>query len=262
MQLLKAIFSRRWIVATLVVLLGMALMLRLSVWQFDRLEERRVANAALTAVLNSSPLTLTEPLPTDVAEWKDRQVAAEGEFDHEHQVTLLVQSWQGRAGVHLITPFVLDGLDTASQKPLRAVLVDRGWAPQTDVDNGNLAIYDETGPVRLTGVVALSQPLSRYGNPELEAEGPQTAVYRIDVSRLQEQMPYQLLPFYVIQAPPPAGNTAPPLRELPEVDLSEGPHLSYALQWILFTFILGGGYLIFVRRSLQKQTAVPQSANE
>ncbi len=248
MQLLKTLFSRKWIVPTLVVVGGMALMLRLSMWQFDRLEERRAANTMLTAVLASDPLTLTELLPAEAGEWKDRHVLAEGEFDHDHQVTLLVQNWQGRAGVHLITPFLVAGTDTA-------VLVDRGWVPQSDVDNGNLAIYDETRPTRLTGVVALSQPLSRYGNPELEAEGPQTAVYRIDVSRLQEQMPYSLLPFYVIQAPPLEGNTTPPLRELPEVDLSEGPHLSYALQWILFTLILGGGYLIFVRRSLQGRSA-------
>lgn len=249
MQLLKAVFSRRWMAATLVVLLGMALMVRLSIWQFDRLAERRAANAVLAATLASEFMVLTgEPISGDVTQLKDRQVVAEGEFDHQNQVTLLVQSWQGRAGVHLITPLVLAGTDT---EPLRAVLVDRGWVPQTEVDNGNLATYDETGPLRLTGVVALSQPLSRYGNPELEATGRQTAVYRIDVPRLQEQMPYDLLPFYVIQAPPPEGNTALPFRELPPVDLSEGPHLSYALQWLLFTLILGGGYLIFVQRSLK-----------
>lgn len=258
MRLFQAIFSRQWIVPTLLVLGGMVLMLRLSVWQFDRLAERREANAALTAVLASAPLTLTEPLPADVTEWKDRHVLTEGEFDLANQVVLLVQSWQGRAGVHLLTPFLIAGTDTANPKPLRAVLVDRGWVPQVDVDAGNLASYDETGPTRLTGVVALSQPLSRYGDASAEAEGPQTAVYRVDVPRLQAQMPYELLPFYVVQAPPPEGNTAPPLRELPEVDLSEGPHLSYALQWILFTLILGGGYLLFVWRSLPKQTAGPQ----
>ncbi|HRQ41811.1 MAG TPA: SURF1 family protein [Chloroflexota bacterium] len=253
MQLLKAIFSRRWIAATLVVLLGMALMVRLSIWQFDRLAERRAANAALAATLASESMVLTgEPITEELAQLKDRRVVAEGEFDTANQVTLLVQSWQGRAGVHLVTPFVITGTNTANPKPLRAVLVDRGWIPQSDVDNGNLSIYDETGPVRLTGVVALSQPLSRYGNPELEATGRQTAVYRIDVPRLQEQMPYDLLPFYIVQAPPPEGNTTPPLRELPEVDLSDGPHLSYALQWLLFTLILGGGYLIFVGRSLKR----------
>lgn len=263
MQLLKAIFSRKWIGPTVVVLLGMALMVRLSIWQFDRLAERRAANAVLMATLASESIVLTgEPITDDVAQLKDRQVVAEGEFDLENQVVLLVQSWQGRAGVHLIAPLVIAGTDTANPKPLRAILVDRGWIPQTDVDNGNLAIYDETGPVRLTGVVALSQPLSRYGNPELEAAGRQTAVYRIDVPRLQEQMPYDLLPFYIIQAPPPAGNTIPPLRELPEVDLSEGSHLSYALQWLLFTCILGGGYLIFVYRSLPEATAVHQDGHD
>ncbi|NJN53903.1 MAG: SURF1 family protein [Anaerolineae bacterium] len=251
MSVLKAMFSRKWIVPTLVVLGGMALMLRLSVWQFDRLEERRAANAVLTAVLASEPLTLTsDVMVEDVTQLKDRQVTAVGQFDLQNQVVLLVQSWQGRAGVHLITPFLIAGSDTA-------VLVDRGWVPQADVDNDNVAIYDEAGVTTLTGVVALSQKLSRYGDASAEAEGVQTAVYRVDVPRLQTQLPYDLLPFYIIQSPPPEGNSTPPLRQLPEVDLSEGPHLSYALQWILFTLVLGVGYLILVYRSLNQGTAVP-----
>ena len=32
------------------------------------------------------------------------------------------------------------------------------------------------------------------------------------------------------------------------VDLSEGPHLGYAIQWFLFATVLGVGYYFFVRR--------------
>ena len=73
---------------------------------------------------------------------------------------------------------------------------------------------------------------------------------------LRAQMPYELLPFYILQAP--TGNEAPPFRQKPEIDLSEGPHLSYAIQWFLFTLILGGGYLFLVRKKIQeeKTTAV------
>lgn len=110
MHLLKAIFSRRWIVATMLVIVGMAVMMRLGVWQLDRLAQRRAANAVLTAVLASEPLTLADmSLPTDPSGLKDRQVMANGAFDLERQVVLLVQNWNGRAGVHLITPFLIAG---------------------------------------------------------------------------------------------------------------------------------------------------------
>jgi surfeit locus 1 family protein len=252
MQLIKAIFSRKWMVVTGVVILGMAVMVRLGIWQLDRLEQRRAANAALLAVLASEPLQLNDwPLPEDLESLKDGEVVATGEFDLERQVVLVVQNWNGRAGVHLITPFLLDD-ETA-------VLVDRGWVPQADYDNGKLGQYDESGLVQLEGYVALSRPLPRNAQPE----GPQREIYRVNVASLQEQLPYELLPFYVLQAP--EGNTTPPFRAEPEIDLSEGPHLSYAIQWFLFTAILGGGYLIFVHKSLQSTAdgkAIPAAADE
>lgn len=228
----------------MLVIVGMVVMVRLGIWQLDRLAQRRAANAVLTAVLASEPLSLADILlPADLSGLKDRQVAADGEFDLERQVALLVQNWNGRAGVHLITPFLVAGEETA-------VLVDRGWIPQADYDNGQLAQYDETGLVQLKGVVALSQPLSRYGDAAAQPEGPQAQVYRVDVSMLQKQMPYDLLPFYVLQAP--EGKVTPPLRAEPQIDLSEGPHLSYAIQWFLFTLILGTGYLLYVYKGLEK----------
>ena len=50
------------------------------------------------------------------------------------------------------------------------------------------------------------------------------------------------------EAPPPDGNVALPYREEPRFDLSEGPHLSYAIQWFLFSLMLGAGYFYYVHR--------------
>ena len=247
--IIKTMFSRRWIAATIIVIVGMALMIRLSIWQFDRLEERRAQNAALLAVLESEALPLTEQLfVEDAAELKDREVVGQGAFDFEEQVILLVQNWSGNPGVHLLTPFVLGGTDTA-------VIVDRGWVPQSDVEAADLAKYDEAAVTQLEGFVALSQPPPRYGNADALPEGPQSEVYRVDVEMLQAQMPYDLLPFYVLQAP--TDNAAPPLRLEPEIDLSEGPHLSYAIQWLFFTIILGVGYFVLVNKRLQESQATP-----
>ena len=42
-----------------------------------------------------------------------------------------------------------------------------------------------------------------------------------------------------------------------EIDLSEGPHLSYAMQWFIFSLGLGIGYVVFVRRSLLNSAPEP-----
>jgi hypothetical protein len=44
-----------------------------------------------------------------------------------------------------------------------------------------------------------------------------------------------------------------PYRALPELDLTEGPHLGYAVQWFIFASLLGVGYPIYVRREEFRQ---------
>lgn len=242
---LKILFSRRWWWATLLVLLGMGAMIRLGIWQLDRLEQRRAQNAELAAALEADPLPLHHNLPSaSPEELKDRKVLVRGEYDFAEQLILKVQNWGGRAGVHLITPLRIAGRDTA-------VLVDRGWIP--DAERENLAQFDQPGTVTVEGYLALSQTLRR--GAAVTPTGPQQEWYRVDVAAIEEQMPYDLLPFYVIEAPPPGGNTAPPFRAAPEFDLSEGPHLSYAIQWFLFTLILGGVYIFLVRKNEREELA-------
>ena len=45
MRVLRAMFSRKWILTTLFVLAGTALCVRLGIWQLDRLHQRRADNA-------------------------------------------------------------------------------------------------------------------------------------------------------------------------------------------------------------------------
>lgn len=242
---LKILFSRRWWWATLLVLLGMGVMIRLGIWQLDRLEQRRAQNAELIAALEADPLQLHQTFPSaPPEELEDRMVLIQGEYDFAEQLILKVQNWRGRAGVHLITPLRIAGRDTA-------VLVDRGWIP--DAERESLAQFDQPGAVTVEGHVALSQTLSR--GAAVTPTGPQQEWYRVDVAAIEEQMPYDLLPFYVIQAPPPEGNTDLPFRAAPEFDLSEGPHLSYAIQWFLFTLILGGVYIFLVRKNEREESA-------
>ena len=241
MSLLKALFSRKWIIPTIVVLLGMALLAWLGFWQLDRLEQRRAANAVLEAVLASPPISLTgEPLPETPEALRNREVTVTGVYDLDNQILLKLQNWQSRTGVHLITPLLIEGSDTA-------VLIDRGWIPQEAVEAGDVALFDETGTVTVEGYIALSQTLSQ----STPTDTFQPEIYRVDVAAVEAWLPYELYPFYVIQSPD--GNEELPFRAEREIDLSEGPHMGYALQWFAFTLMLGGGYLAYVQRSLKKK---------
>jgi surfeit locus 1 family protein len=233
----RALVSRQWLLPTLAVIAGMILLARLGFWQLDRLDQRREKNAALVAALESEPVDLnTAVLPDDLIPLKDRDVVAQGEFDFSHQGIVKLQTFQGQPGVNLVAPLVLDGGDTA-------VLVDRGWVPE---DN-NYAAYDESGPVIINGYIALTQTLNRGGTLTDEL-----AWYRVDIAAIQTQMPYKLLPIFIKQAPG-ENNDQPPLRSEREVDLSEGPHMGYAVQWFLFSTILGVMYIALVNKDLAKK---------
>ena len=46
---LMRLFSRRWIFATILVLIAMGVMVRLGIWQLNRLEQRRAFNERVLA---------------------------------------------------------------------------------------------------------------------------------------------------------------------------------------------------------------------
>lgn len=236
----QALFSRKWWWVTLLVLALMAVLARLGFWQLDRLAERRANNATVAATLAASPLDLFADTFADELEGiKDRQVTATGTYDFENQLVLKVQNWDGRAGVHLITPLLAEDGETA-------VLVDRGWIPEADNNAIDRAKYDVGGVVTVAGYAALSQDLS--GRESNVPEEPQADWYRVDIAAIQPQMPFRLLPIYVLEAP--GEEQVLPFRREQEIDLSEGSHLGYALQWFTFSVGLGIAYVIYVRKSV------------
>lgn len=235
----RLLFNRRWWWVTLLVIIAIAVMIRLSIWQVDRLQERRAANAVLREQLSANPLSLNEVNPdaVDLTAMPDRRVTATGEFDFSEQILLKVQNYRGSAGAHLVAPLVLEGQETA-------VLVDRGWIPEAQSQPDAWSQFDEQGTVRLEGVIRLTET-ARGVEPPAQ---PQQEWFRINVEAIERQLPYELLPVYVLQSPPRGDNESLPYREEPQIDLSEGPHLSYAIQWAAFSLMLAVGYVYFVYR--------------
>jgi surfeit locus 1 family protein len=237
-QLPRTLFSRRWWWTTLIVILGVIVMARLGIWQLDRLQQRKDRNATYLEQISVAPLELTaENIVAAPILLNDRLAVAQGSYDFSEQIVLVQQNWQGRPGAHLVTPLVLADGQTA-------VMVNRGWIPSTDISL-DLSEFDEPDNLPVEGSIQLSQELS--GGRETIVNGPQRDWYRIDIEAIQEQMPYDLFPFYLLATPPEGYQEQLPYRIAPDIDLSDGPHLGYAIQWFLFASILGIGYVLFVR---------------
>jgi surfeit locus 1 family protein len=242
---LRAILSRRWWKATLLVILAMGVMVRLGIWQLDRLAQRRAFNARVLAQINRSPLTLKgSNMNQDLVNMEYREIIVEGIYDFSQQVVLRNQAWNNQIGVHLITPLHISGSD-------QSILVDRGWIPYEDFISGNWSNYDEPGQVKVKGVIRRSQEKADFGwraDPTLApGEDRLTAWNLVNVVRIGDQISVPVLPVYIQQSPDPSW-TSLPYRGQPDIELTEGPHLGYAIQWFCFAAILGIGYPIFIRR--------------
>ena len=233
---------RPWRAALLAVLVvaGTATMVGLGIWQLARLKERQASNAEIRDRLAQTALTLSGATG-DLPEYQP--VMAEGTYDFSQEVVLRNRAHDEQPGVHVLTPLRLTGGG--------AVLVDRGWIPYLQAGTADRAQYQSpAGPVTITGVVRRSQSRSAIflpADPTPSPGGPRLdAWFWPDVAQIQAQTPYPLLPFYVELAP------APDTQILPiagyELDLSDGPHLSYAIQWFSFSLILLVGSIVLWRR--------------
>lgn len=252
---LNRLISHRWWKTSLLVIAAVIVMIRLGLWQLDRLDQRRAFNARVEEQLAQSALEISEEnLRADLYNMEYREAIVLGEYDHDRQVVLRNQDWQGRLGVHLLTPLIIQGSD-------QAIMVNRGWIPYEDFEAGKLSQFDENGLVEVNGVIRRSQTKPRIGGraDQIPAEGepPLQAWNWINVGGIAGQLPYELLPVYLQGSPEPSRDQMPYRTQL-ELDLNEGSHLGYAFQWFTFALILAIGYPIYVSRE-EKRLSTPTS---
>lgn len=246
MFLLK-MFSHRWWPATLLVIAATIVLVRLGIWQLDRLEQRQAFNARVESARSQPVLDLNEEQLKDFAQMEWRAAQFTGEYDFANQVAIRNQYYAGQYGYHLMTPLLANGT---------AVLVDRGWIPA----DGNSASedwreYDVPGEVKVAGQIRLGQGKPALGGIEdvLPADGSKLEVWNnADIEKIASQLPYPILTVY-IQERHDAADAEPPIPFQPELELTEGPHFGYALQWFTFASILFIGYPFFIWKQEAKK---------
>ncbi len=253
--ILKTSISRRWLPATILILSVMLIFGRLGLWQLDRLEQRRTLNATIIErptlpALSLNDLAPETPINDDITNYYYRQALATGHFDFERQLLLTLKKWRGPdnaafindVGAYLVTPLRLDNHH-------QAILIVRGWIPEAATAPHNLSTFQDIPQSKIQGIILRSQTLPAFGQGKVNTlDAPRLVWTHLNISAIQNQLPYPLLPFYILQTAPKS-NTLP-YRITPEYDLSEGSHLSYSLQWFSFALILGAVYGSYIYRAV------------
>ncbi len=241
-MLLKKMFSLKWLLATLLVFLGTAFCIRLGIWQLDRLDQRRAFNTQVESMRAADPLDLNTGLPENISTMEWRAVTVTGEYDFENQIALRNQYYGDQYGYHLVTPLFFNGT---------AVLVDRGFIPADGSSApADWRKYDEDGVVNVTGQIRLGQVKPAFGGvaDALPESGEMLFVWNnFNLEQIAAQLEFPILNVY-IQPNVEINDTIPPIPYQPVVEITEGSHFGYALQWFTFATILFVGYPFYLRK--------------
>jgi surfeit locus 1 family protein len=244
-------FARRpkWILSHVLILILVVVMINLGFWQLRRLDERRTYNASVRAN-DSLPVSPIDALlhPNDPSsrgnELTFRRVTMSGQYDLGNEVIIRARSLNERPGVWVATPLRLADGD--------AVLVVRGFLPtQGTPDAVPTDAEPPTGQVTVEGLAQATQTRGTFG--PTDPDGRLSTMARVDLARLQKQVPYTLYPVYVQLTSSQPAQPGPEPEMLPEPVLDDGPHLSYAIQWFIFSTIAIVGYPLILRRSARNR---------
>lgn len=234
----------RWVAGTVIVVALVILFVNLGLWQLRRLDERRAQNEAVRArskeftELDASAWRVSGG---EIAGFEHRRVRLRGTFDTSREVLVRFQTREAQPGYDVVTPLRTEhGI----------ALVDRGWVPER---LGDAWPAEEAGAplgeVEVIGLLAAPDDTS----PRMEAnEGEPVVVSGVRPDELADQLDLsEVLPLYVQAVS--SGEDRFPIAD-GEPDLSEGPHLNYAIQWFIFATVVGAGWVVLLLR-----TARPRS---
>jgi surfeit locus 1 family protein len=246
--------SPRWLAGHALVLVAVITFANLGFWQLGRLAERRDHNELVTSQLDRGEVDIASLRDVEPQQLVYLPVSVTGVYDVEAEVLLSTRSHDGRPGHHVLTPLRTDAGPT--------VLVDRGWVPL----DWNLPPVAQAAPpdgqVRVRGLLHPSSTARRSGAFD-GSSGPFQFVSDVDIPVLSEATGTPLFPLYLVaQDQQPAQPDGMPVVAEPPV-LTEGSHLTYAVQWFLFAAVVAIGYPILLwHTARQGRRTIPASRSD
>lgn len=228
----------RWTAYTALAIAFAILCVFLSNWQFSRNDSRSAQLALIEANYDQSPVPISEVLGADGSfdaanEWLP--VTLQGEYIADDQLLARNRAHGGTAAFEVLVPFRLDDG--------RVFIVNRGWLPPGSTQALPDAI--PAPPSGETTVVVRLRPSEAL--PSSGRGAPDGQVPTINLPTVAESTgPDTITGAYGLLISESPAADRPHAPEAPTED--PGPHLSYAIQWILFA-IMGFVFIGYVIRS-------------
>ena len=198
-----------------------------SQWQYQRGVDRHARNTIIEERIAREAIELSS-IDSNLANNEWQSINTSGKFDESRQILLRNRYSEGKYGYEVLTLF------TTSTG--QSFWVDRGWvqAGATATTPPKVSSVPQ-GEVSITGRFRLDSSLPRGSFFALPGSGEDL------VSELNAQSQLDTESFYLdlLSGSEPSLTPDSP-AQLPS--LSDGPHMAYALQWLIF-----GGLVIYGR---------------
>lgn len=237
------VFSARWArYLALATLFAIACGL-LSWWQLARREDKVAEIQRVEQNYEAPAVPLQSVLPDlDTFDPDDEWLRVEVSGVYEDQLLVRNRPMSGKVGFEVLAPLRLeDGT---------VFLVDRGWVPP-----GEDSAYPDSVPAAPQGQVSVTARL-KPGEPTLPggttAQGVLASIQLDEVESILGSAVYgEAYGLVASESPSVTDNPIPAAR--PEPD--EGPHLSYAFQWVIFAIIGFAGLGVAIRQEYRYRNA-------
>lgn len=200
-------------------------------WQYHRGVDRHARNTTIQTQSLKKPISLSLVSKNPIShEWQ--QVSSKGQFNSDKQILLRNRYHEGAYGFEVLTLFT----NEIGEK----FWVDRGWVKA----GANATIAPKVSPVP-TGSVEIS------GRLRLDSSLPRGSFFALPgdgslISKLNAQTKGETQNFYLDLLSGSTPDLTPRVpAQLPE--LTDGPHMAYALQWLFFAGLIIYGRLLIRR---------------
>lgn len=208
-------------------------------WQFTRNASREEQLDLIAANYDAAPVALGEVIPVGGSfdpgdEWQP--VVLEGRFLTDQTMLARNRPHGGTSAFEVLVPFHTgDG---------RVVIVDRGWVPPAEDSSPSAIPAPPGGQVTVTVRLRPAEPAPTSGRSAPEGQVPTVTPALVAEAIGVDTVITEVYGIMVSEKPAPA--TIPQALRSPSED--PGPHLSYAIQWILFA-VMGFAFIWYMIRT-------------
>jgi len=242
----RFLLTPKWIALHVACLVGIVLMVTAGFWQLDRHHQRQDFEAEVIARSEAEivPFEALDVAANDPADLEWRRVTASGTYVDGKDFVVVNVSQDGTGGSDAVNGLLLaDGT---------VLIVNRGFVPGSDA----LPPAPE-GTVTVTGRVRRSQS-ARAGQPSDDGSQQLTEIRRVDLDALSQQFDETVQPVYIDQLDMRV-ESGGALQPVAPPDLDGGPpHLSYTVQWFIFSVAVAAGWVLAVRNAVNERSGKPK----